>query len=35
VHLAVIFVGAVGLIYWPTHLLLSWLFPAAAATAAK
>jgi hypothetical protein len=31
VHLAVIFVGAVGLIYWPTHLLLSWLFPAVAA----
>jgi hypothetical protein len=31
VHLAVIFVGAVALIYWPTHLLLSWLFPAAGA----
>jgi len=35
VHLAVIFVGAVALIYWPTHLLLSWLFPAAAATTAN
>jgi len=31
VHLAVIFVGAVALVYWPTHLLLSWLFPAASA----
>jgi hypothetical protein len=29
VHLAVIFVGAVGLLYWPTHLLLSWMFPLA------
>ena len=27
VHLAVIFVGAVVLLYWPTHLLLSWMFP--------
>ncbi|HET8921667.1 MAG TPA: hypothetical protein VFN26_01580 [Candidatus Acidoferrum sp.] len=28
-HLAVIFVGAVGFLYWPTHLLLSWIFPMA------
>jgi hypothetical protein len=27
VHLAVIFVGAVILLYWPTHLLLSRMFP--------
>jgi hypothetical protein len=27
VHLAVIFVGAVVLLYWPTHLLLSRMFP--------
>ena len=27
VHLAVIFVGTVALLYWPTHLFLSWLFP--------
>jgi hypothetical protein len=26
VHLAVIFIPLVVLIYWPTHLLLSWLF---------
>jgi hypothetical protein len=26
-HLAMIFVPLVTLIYWPTHLLLSWLFP--------
>jgi hypothetical protein len=31
-HLAVIFVGAVALVYWPTHLLLSWMFPAVGAT---
>ena len=31
VHLAVIFVGAVALLYWPTHLFLSWLFPVAGA----
>ena len=30
-HLAVIFVGAVALLYWPTHLLLSWMFPVAGA----
>jgi len=30
VHLAVIFVGAFALVYWPTHLLLSWMFPVAA-----
>jgi len=30
-HLAVIFVGAVALVYWPTHLLLSWMFPAVGA----
>jgi len=29
VHLAVIFIGAVALLYWPTHLLLSWMFPLA------
>ena len=28
-RLAAIFVGAVGLLYWPTHLLLSWMFPLA------
>jgi hypothetical protein len=27
-HLAMIFVSLVALIYWPTHLLLSWLFRA-------
>jgi hypothetical protein len=32
VHLAVAFVGAVGLLYWPTHLLLSRVFPLAGAT---
>ncbi len=26
-HFAVIFVPLVALIYWPTHLLLAWLFP--------
>jgi len=31
VHLIVIFVGAVALLYWPAHLFLSWMFPAAAA----
>ena len=31
VHLAVIFFGLVALFYWPTHLLLSWMFPAAGA----
>ena len=29
VHLAVIFIPLVALIYWPTHVLLSWMFPAA------
>jgi hypothetical protein len=28
VHLAVIFAGMVGLLYWPAHLLLSWMCPA-------
>ncbi|HYW97486.1 MAG TPA: hypothetical protein VE822_00115 [Candidatus Elarobacter sp.] len=28
-HLAVIFVGVVTLLYWPTHLVLGWLFPVA------
>jgi hypothetical protein len=32
VHLAVIFVGAVAFLYWPAHLLFSWMFPLAAAT---
>jgi hypothetical protein len=32
VHLAVIFTGAVGLLYWPTHLLLCWIFPLTSAT---
>jgi hypothetical protein len=27
VHLAVLFVGTVGLLYWPTHLLLGRMFP--------
>jgi hypothetical protein len=27
VHLAVVYFGAVGLLYWPTHVLLRWLFP--------
>src|SRR6266480_1214188 len=31
VHLAVIFLGAVALLYLPTHLLLSWMFPVAGA----
>ncbi len=31
VHLMVIFVGAVALVYLPTHLLLSWMFPVAGA----
>lgn len=26
VHLAVIFVGAVAVLYWPAHLFLSWMF---------
>jgi hypothetical protein len=26
-HLAVILAGAVALLYWPTHLFLSWMFP--------
>jgi hypothetical protein len=30
VHLAVIFIATVAFIYWPTHLFLSWMFPAAA-----
>ncbi len=30
-HLAVILVGAVAVVYWPTHLLLIWMFPAAGA----
>lgn len=29
VHLAAIFIVAVALIYWPTHLFLSWMFPVA------
>jgi hypothetical protein len=29
VHLAVIFIGAAGLLYWPTHLFLSRMFPIA------
>jgi hypothetical protein len=32
VHLAVMFVGAVALLYWPTHLLLSRMFPLASGT---
>jgi hypothetical protein len=32
VHLAVIFFFALVLLYWPTHLLLSWMFPIAGAT---
>jgi hypothetical protein len=32
VHLAVIFFFAVVLLYWPTHLFLSWMFPLASAT---
>ncbi len=31
-HLAMIFIPLVGLIYWPTHLLLRWLFPAPVAS---
>jgi hypothetical protein len=31
VHLAVTFVGAVAFLYWPTHLLLSWIFPVTSA----
>jgi len=31
VHLLVIFVATVALIYWPTHLFLSWIFPVAGA----
>jgi len=26
VHLAMIFIPLIALIYWPTHLLLGWLF---------
>lgn len=29
VHLAVVYFGALGLLYWPAHLLLCWLFPVA------
>jgi hypothetical protein len=32
VHLAVIFFFAVVFLYWPTHLLLGWMFPLASAT---
>jgi hypothetical protein len=32
VHLAVIFFFAVVFLYWPTHLLLCWMFPLAGAT---
>jgi hypothetical protein len=32
VHLAVIFVGMVGLLYWPMHLLLSKMYPTPKAT---
>ncbi|HEY6264293.1 MAG TPA: hypothetical protein VIW93_05780 [Candidatus Acidoferrum sp.] len=32
VHLAVIFFFAVVFLYWPTHLLLGWMFPLAGAT---
>src|SRR5258708_36823816 len=35
VHLAVIFVGAVALVYWPPHLLLRLMFPAAGVTKAS
>jgi hypothetical protein len=31
VHIAVIFCAAVGFLYWPAHVLLSWMFPVAAA----
>src|SRR5579863_8117214 len=31
-HLAMIFIPLVGLIYWPTHLLLRWLFDAPVAS---
>jgi hypothetical protein len=31
VHLAVVFFGAVAFLYWPAHLLFSWMFPVAAA----
>ena len=31
-HLALMFIGIVVLLYWPTHLLLAWMFPVAAAT---
>lgn len=30
-HLAAIFIPLVALIYWPTHLLLCWMYPAAGA----
>jgi hypothetical protein len=30
-HLAVIFAATVAFLYWPTHLLLSWMFPVASA----
>lgn len=28
-HLALLFIGIIVLLYWPTHLLLAWLFPMA------
>jgi hypothetical protein len=31
-HLALVFIGIIVLLYWPTHLLLVWLFPIAGAT---
>src|SRR5216683_905152 len=31
-HLAVVFIGAVALLYWPTHLLLNWMFPITSVT---
>jgi hypothetical protein len=31
-HLAVMLIGVTVLLYWPTHLLLSWMFPAPGTT---
>ncbi len=31
-HLAMVFIGAVALLYWPTHTLLNWMFPMTSVT---
>jgi Zn-dependent protease len=35
VHVAVMFVAIVAIFYWPTHLFLAWIFPAARETESR